>query len=143
MTPDELRSRFRQEIDSRGVDDRYIDGVEERELMQIALAHGFDTQAARNFLVETCQERGYVIEAAVVARIRQDLVNAAGIDGRLDRRGYERVVNDARTAVRGTTRNDRDIRRLVLETLADAGRPAVKTGWLFDWHTQARRRAGI
>ncbi|CAN5532135.1 hypothetical protein BH11PLA2_BH11PLA2_39210 [soil metagenome] len=143
MTPDELQARFTAEIEKRAVFDRYIDGQEERELMQIGIQHGYDTQAARDFLVEVCTQRGYIIEAAVVTRIREQLRTAVRGDGLLDRQGYERVVKDARDAVNGTTRTESDVRRLVLITLNDAGSPQVKTGWFGNWFAKAKRHVGV
>jgi hypothetical protein len=142
MTPDELRTRFLEEIDRRGRDDKYIDGVEERELLQIAVQHGFATDAARQFLTATCQERGYVIEAAVVARIR-DKLRSAGADGWLRRAGFEGVVADALSAVSGTTRTDRDVRRLVVTTMEDAGTPRARREWLRDWFRRVKKEVGL
>jgi hypothetical protein len=143
MTGHELQSRFLDEIDQRGRADKYIDGLEERELMQIGIQHGFDTQAARGFLVQACESRGYVIEAAIVGRIRTALRQEAGRDGRLSRRGYERVVAAIRRELVSTTRSETEIRRLVLTTLLDDGKPTPRPGWLGPWIDRARRHAGL
>jgi len=137
MTTDELRGRFIAEIEARGRDDKYIDGLEERELLQIAVQHGFSTDEARRFLVEVCQSRGYVIEAAVVQRIRDSLRQF----GCVSRRGFERIVNDVRPSVMGTTRSDADLRRLVATTLDDSA-VRIRTGWFGDWFARLKREVG-
>src|SRR5258708_4316262 len=99
MTSEELRQRFVNEIEKRAVEDKYIDGLEERELLQIGVQHGYTTEQARGFLVEVGRERGYVIEGAVVQRIRESL----GQRARMDRREFELLVRETRPAVAGTT----------------------------------------
>lgn len=143
MSPDELQQRFLAEIEKRAADDRYIDGVEERELLQIAIQHGFATDRARQFLADVCRQRGYVIEAAVVRLVRDRLRTATGADGRLDRSGFERVVADTRGAVAGTARTDRDVRKLVVTTMEDAGITRVRTGWFGNWYRRLKRELGV
>lgn len=137
MTTDELRNRFLSEIDRRGINDKYIDGIEERELLQIGVQHGFTLEQARTFLVEACRERGYVIEAQVVQRIRDSLRRQDGID----RRDFERLVRETLPAVAGTTRTENDLRRLVLTTLDDGG-ARIRRGWFSDWYARAKREVG-
>jgi hypothetical protein len=143
MSPDQLHQRFLAEIEKRAVDDKYIDGVEERELLQIAIQHGFGTDWARTFLADVCKRKGYVIEAAVVQLIRERLKAATRVDGTIDRVGFERVVTDAVGAVSGTTRTPRDVRTLVVTTLEDAGSPRVKRGWFSNWYARMKRDLGV
>lgn len=137
MTSEELQQRFMNEIERRGVDDKYIDGIEERELLQIGLQHGFTTDQARSFLVTACQERGYVIEAAVVQKIRESLRQRIAPRG-LDRHGFENVLSDTRPTLAGTTRSDHDLRRLVVTTIDDAS-PRIRRGWFTDWFAKVKR----
>ncbi len=137
MTATELRDRFTAEIEARGRDDRYIDGLEERELLQIALQHGYTTEQARQYLVEVCVARGYVIEASVVQRIRSSLRSR----GRISRRGFEAIVQEARPALAGTTRNDMDLRRLVVTTLDDSA-ARIRRGWFGNWFARIKREVG-
>ena len=137
MTTDELQTRFLAEIEARGRDDKYIDGLEERELLQIALQHGYPTEQARRFLVEACETRGYVIEAAVVQRVRASLRQ----HGRVSRRGFERIVNEVRPILAGTTRSEADLRRLVLTTLDDSA-TRIRKGWFGNWYQRAKREVG-
>lgn len=138
MTAAELHDRFLVELDRRGADDKYIDGVEERELLQIAVQHGFAADAGRQYLTDAARGRGYVVEAGVFAAVAEELRRAVP----LDRRGYERAVAAAKAAVTGTMRTDRDVRKLVLTAVADAAVP-VRKGWLGDWLAKERRAAGL
>ena len=140
MSPDELRERFLGEIDRRGTDDRYIDGIEERELLQIAVQHGYAADAARALLTDACRARGYVVEAAVVALVRERL---RLLQGRINQAAFEHIVGDAALATRTTTRTDRDVRRLVLTTMGDDGNLSVKRGLFRDWYARQRREAGL
>ena len=87
-----------------------------------------------------CRERGYVIEAAVVQRIRESLRQR----GSINRGGFEEIVNETRPAIAGTTRNESDLRRLVLTTLDDSA-ARIRRGWFNDWYAKmkARSRRGI
>lgn len=139
MTTEELQQRFLREIDARGVDDKYIDGLEERELLQIGLQHGYTTDQARSFLVSACKERGYVIEAAVVQSIRESLRQRLRPCG-LDRRGFDTIVDDTRPALAGTTRSEVDLRRLVVTTIDDSA-PRIRRGWFTDWFAKVKRES--
>jgi hypothetical protein len=130
MSPDELAARFRREIDRRGTDDRYIDLDEERELLQIALAFGFEAGRGRALLADVCRERGYVVERALRERVRAAL---AGRAGKPLRKGeFARLAADLLPLVAGTKRTARDLRRLAAQEVADTGTP-VRSRWPFDW----------
>ena len=130
MSPEELTARFRREIDRRGTDDRYIDADEERELLQIALAFGFEAAKGRAVLAEVCGERGYVRERAVREAVRADLAKCGGRP--LRKRDFARLVAGVVPLIAGTGRTARDARRLVAEEVADGG-VAVRSRWPFDW----------
>jgi hypothetical protein len=143
MSPEELHSRYVAEIEKRGFDDRYIDGVEERELMQIAIQHGFPLERARGFLADVCREKGYVIEATVVQQIRDLLTAHAAGKGTVERAGFETVVRTALGLVSGTTRGERDVRKLVVTTMDDNGISRAKKWWTRDWYSRMKRDLGV
>jgi hypothetical protein len=64
-------------------------------------------------------------------------------DGKIDRDGFERVVAVAREAVSGTTRTERDVRRLVVTTMEDAGSTRVKAGMFSNWYARIKREVGL
>lgn len=143
MSPDELHARYVAEIENRGRDDKYIDGVEERELMQIAIQHGFSAERARSLLVDVCRERGYVIEATVVQLIRDQLATTGRTDRRINRSAFDAVVNQAVGEVRGTTRTRNDVLKLVVAAMDDGGFTRAKTWWGRDWYSRLKRDLGI
>jgi hypothetical protein len=143
MTADELHDRYVAEIDKRGGTDKYIDGVEERELMQIAIQHGFPPERARAVVVDVCREKGYVIEASLVQFIREQLKSKAKPDGSLDRDGYDAVVREASGRLIQTTRSPRDVLQLVANTMDDAGYRRARPWWRLDWLHRLRNRGGI
>ena len=130
MTPAELTARFRREIDRRGTDDRYIDADEERELLQIALAFGFEAARGRALLAEACAEQGYVVERALRETVRAALAERGGRP--LRKRDFARLVADLLPRVAGTKRTARDLRRVVAQEVGDSGIP-VRSRWPFDW----------
>ena len=130
MSPEELTGRFRREIDRRGTDDRYIDLDEERELLQIALAFGFEAARGRAVLAEVCGERGYVRERAVREAVRAELAARTGRP--LRKADFARLVAVVVPMLAGTRQTARDARRLVAEEIADDG-VAVRSRWPFDW----------
>lgn len=143
MTPDELHARYVAEIDRRGGADKYIDGVEERELMQIAIQHGFPLERARAFVVDVCREKGYVIEATVVQFVREKLKSVARPDGTVDKSGFDDLVRQVMLAVQKTTRSANDVVQLVATTLDDAGIRRVGTWWRSGWFARLKKRFGL
>lgn len=143
MSPEELHARYTREIENRGRDDKYIDGVEERELMQIAIQHGFSAERARSLLVEVCRQRGYVIEATVVQLIRDQLAAAGRSNHAIDRTAFDTVVQYAVAQVRGTTRTEHDVRKLVMATMDDGGFVRARKWWAGDWYSRMKRDLGI
>jgi uncharacterized protein YqeY len=143
MTAEQLHTRYVTEIDKRGRDDKYIDGVEERELMQIAIQHGFAPERARAFLTDVCQEKGYIIEAAVVRQIREKLQSHSQSGQHLEQSAFETIVRDAKQLVATTTRSDQEVRKLVVNTIDDCGLKCRKKWGLIDWYAKTKQQLGI
>jgi hypothetical protein len=143
VTPDELHDRYVAEIDKRGGTDKYIDGVEERELMQIAIQHGFPPERARAVVVEVCREKGYVIEASLVQEIRDRLKSRSRTDGTIDRTGFDDVVRETAVQLARTTRSPQDVLLLVVNTMDDAGYRRARSWWQPDWYGRVKKRIGM
>ncbi len=143
MTPEELHDRYVAEIDRRGSNDKYIDGVEERELMQIAIQHGFPVERARAFVVDVCREKGYVIEATLVQTIREKLKSQARPDGTIDRGRFQEVVRQVLPDVANTTRSHSDVLQLVVNTMDDSGIRRLKKWWHLDWYSRLKKQIGL
>lgn len=143
MTAEELHDRYVAEIDKRGGSDKYIDGVEERELMQIAIQHGFPPERARAVVVDVCKEKGYVIEASLVQAIRERLKSVSRADGTIDRIDFEGVVHETTNRLEKTTRSIQEARQLVLNTMEDAGYRTAQSWWQSSWIRDLRNRIGM
>jgi hypothetical protein len=142
MLTDDLRRRFLAEIDKRAVDDKYIDAIEERELLQIAIQHGFGIDMARSELIEACREKGYVIESSVIQLIRDRLQVVARNDGTLDRTGFESVVAYVRENMTGANISEREVRRLVVTTLEDDNTIRARKGFFTNWYARVKKELG-
>jgi hypothetical protein len=138
MTEDEIKKRFVSEIELRGYDDKYIDRNEEREILQIAIQLGVSIDNARLALAQVCEEKGYIIESAIARQIRSEVDSAK----RVDRREFDAIFESTRKAVQGK-KNDREIKRMIVTVMEDAGSNRVKTGWFRNWYAIMKRDLGI
>jgi hypothetical protein len=142
MSPDAIQARFIDEIKLRAYDDRYIDKNEEREILQIAIQHGIGIDTARAGLAAVCEENGYALESTLMARIRTQAEAAVAAAGHLDRDAFDRMFQDARTYIQGR-KNDRELKKIAVLVIEDAGLNRVKTGWFSDWWAALKRELGM
>lgn len=142
MSPDAIQARFVDEIKLRAYDDRYIDKNEEREILQIAIQHGIGIDSARADLAGVCEQNGYVLESTLVARIRAQAEAAVAAGGHLDRGAFDRIVEDAKKQAQGR-KNDRELKKIAVLVIEDAGLNRVKTGWFSDWWGSLKRELGM
>ena len=91
MSIDDIKKRFVDEIKLRAFDDRYIDKIEEREILQIAIQLGVDLEGARAALVQVCAENDFIIESRIVKLIKDQVHTAAGNEGVVGQREFETV----------------------------------------------------
>ena len=125
MTHEEIKARFEHEIDLRGVDDKWIDRNEEREILQIALLMGLGAETSHQVLAAVCKERGYVLESNVVRQLRQHIDHAPA---QIGRREFERLVQEGRSGVAGRA-SDRQLQAWIVEILEDTAPRRVKSRW--------------
>jgi hypothetical protein len=142
MSPDAIQARFVDEIKLRAYDDRYIDKNEEREILQIAIQHGINIETARADLATVCEQNGYVLESALMARVRSQTEAAVAAAGHLDREAFDHLFADLRKQAQGR-KNDRDLKKLAVWVIEDAGLNQVKTGWFTDWYGSLKRELGM
>lgn len=142
MFPDTIQARFIDEIKLRAYDDRYIDKNEEREILQIAIQQGIGIDAARADLAAVCAQNEYVLESTLMQRVREQAAAAVAAAGRLDRPAFDRIVADARTFAQGR-KPDRDLKKIIILVIEDAGLDQVKTGWFTDWWSAVKRDLGM
>ena len=142
MSPDAIQARFIDEIKLRAYDDRYIDKNEEREILQIAIQQGIGIDSARADLASVCEQNGYVLESTLMQRIRVQAEAVVAAAGHLDREAFDRILADARSQAQGR-KNDRELKKIAVLVIDDAGLNKVKTGWFTDWYGSLKRELGM
>lgn len=142
MSLDVIKKRFVDEIKLRGYDDKYIDKNEEREILQIAIQQGVGIDPARAALAQVCEHEGYVLESDLFRLIKDQCETAAGNDGRIDQAEFQLVFENARKAARGT-KNDRELKKMIVTVMEDHALNRVKTGWFSDWYAALKRDLGM
>jgi hypothetical protein len=142
MSPDDIQSRFVDEIKLRAYDDRYIDKNEEREILQIAIQHGIGIDAARESLAEVCAREGYVLESTLFRLIKDQAVAAAGPAGKVDQKTFDEIVQSAKAAAQGR-RGERDLKKMVVTVMEDIGLDRSRSGWFGDWYASLKRDLGL
>jgi hypothetical protein len=142
MAIDDIKKRFVDEIKLRAYDDRYIDKIEEREILQIAIQLGVDLESARAAFIQVCEEHDFVIESRVVKLIKDRVQAAAGADGTLDRSAFEAIVSAATKAVNGK-KNDREVKRMIVQVMEETANNKVRSGWFRNWYTSLKKDLGV
>jgi hypothetical protein len=142
MSIDEIKKRFVNEIKLRAYDDKYIDRNEEREILQIAIQLGVSIDSARVALVQVCDDAAYVMESTVLKMIKDQVEAAAGNDGKVDQKEFELILANATKAMQGK-KNDRQIKKMIVEVMEDTGNNKVKTGWFSDWYAAMKKDLGM
>ena len=142
MSVEEIKTRFRAEIDRRALDDQYVDRNEEREILQIAIQLGMAPDAAHAALAQVCAGQSYVLESEVVKRGRGRLEAASAAGGGVSQEDFDAILADTREAVQGK-QNERYVKKLVAQVLDDAGDLPIRTGWFSDWYTALKKELGM
>ncbi len=142
MSIDEIKKRFVNEIKLRAYDDKYIDKNEEREILQIAIQLGVGIDSARAALVQVCDENDFVMESQFLKQIKDQVEAAAGNDGKIDQKEFEMIFSTVKRSARGK-KNDRDIKKMIVQVMEDSGNNKVKTGWFSDWYSALKRDLGM
>ena len=142
MSIDEIKKRFVSEIKLRAYDDKYIDKNEEREILQIAIQLGVSIDSARGALVQVCDEHSYIMESQIVRQIKDQVEAAAGNDGKVDQKEFEMIFATVKRAAQGK-KNDREVKKMIVQFMEDSGNNKVKTGWFSNWYTDMKKDLGI
>jgi hypothetical protein len=142
MSIDEIKKRFVNEIKLRAYDDKYIDKNEEREILQIAIQLGVNIDSARGALMQVCDEHNYILESAILKQIKDQVENAAGNDGMVDQKEFDLIVGNIKRAMQGK-KNDREIKKMIVQVMEDTGNNKVKKGWFSNWYTALKQDLGM
>jgi len=141
MSIDDIKKRFVDEIKLRAFDDKYIDRIEEREILQIAIQLGVSIDSARPALFQVCNENDFVVESVIVKLIKDRIESAAG-DAGIDRTQFDTVFEAVKKAM-GGKKNDREIRRLIVTVMENTGNNKVKTSWFSNWYRSLKKDLGV
>src|SRR5262245_38372645 len=98
MTDDPMTDRLVKEIGLRTFADRYLDALEESEVVRIAEQLGMDRASAQAVIGSYCAETGTVREGTVRDAIR---VKLSEIPDKLDRPSFDTIAESARTIAGG------------------------------------------
>ena len=142
MDIDEIKKRFLNEIHLRGFDDKFFDRNEEREILQLAIQLGMNTDSARLALQQVCRDHDYVQETQVARLMREQLSAALADDGKVDRKEFQLAFNTVQQAMKGR-KNDVEIKRMMVNLLEETGQARIKTGWFTDWYSAMKRELGL
>jgi len=142
MSVEDIKKRFVEEIKLRAYDDKYIDKNEEREILQIAIQQGITIDSARQALAQVCEHQNYILESTVVKNIKEELESAAGNDGKIDQKEFEMIFANAKRRMNGK-KNDREIKKMIVELMEDSGNTKVKTGWFSNWYANMKKDLGM
>ena len=142
MSIDEIKKRFVNEIKLRAYDDKYIDKNEEREILQIAIQLGASIDSARGALVQVCDDNNYVMESQLLKQIKDQVEAAMGDDGRIDQKEFDMIFHTVKKSAQGK-KNDREVKKMIVQIMEDTGNNKVKKGWFSDWYTTLKRDLGM
>src|SRR5262245_3285639 len=142
MSIEEIKKRFVNEIKLRAYDDKYIDKNEEREILQIAIQLGVSIDSARGALVQVCDDNGYVMESQLLKQIKDQVEAAAGNDGKVDQKEFDMIFHTLKRAAQGK-KNDRELKKMIVQFMEDSGNNKVKTGWFSDWYSALKKDLGL
>ena len=140
MTLDEVKKRFVEEVKLRAYDDKYIDRKEEREILQIALQNGVGVDSARAALAQVCEAQDYVLESAVLARLKDILDTSASNDGSIDEKEFNDAVLNCKKWTKGK-KNDVQCKKMVIEIIDDNSYKTSK-GWFSSWYANVKKEVG-
>jgi hypothetical protein len=141
VTLDEVKKRFVDEVKLRAYDDKYIDRKEEREILQVALQAGISFDSARSALGQVCEAQDYVLESAVLARLKDILDTSAGNDGAIDEKEFNDAVLNCKKWTKNK-KNDVQCKKMVIEIIDEASYKTSK-GWFSSWYANVKRELGV
>ena len=142
MSIDDIKKRFVDEIKLRAFDDHYIDRIEEREILQIAIQHGVAIDSARSALIQVCAENGFVIESLIVKQIKDQVGAAAGNDGTVERNAFDAIFGNIKKSVAGK-KNDREVKKMIVQVMEETCNNKVKPRWFSNWYTSLKKDLGV
>lgn len=141
MDASEMKKRFVEEIKLRGYDDKYIDRKEEREILQIAIQAGITVDSARAALAQVCEAQSFVLETAVISRLKDVIDTSASNDGKVDEKEFNDAVLNCKKWTQGK-KNDIQCKKMVVEIIME-NTYKTSTGWFSSWFDRVKKEVGL
>jgi hypothetical protein len=142
MSFEDMKKRFVSEIKLRAYDDKYIDKIEEREILQIAITLGVSIESARTSLIQVCEEQNYIMESVIIKQIKDQVEIAAGNEGVVDQKMFELIYANVKHSMQGK-KNDREIKKMIIQVMENTGNNKIKRGWFTNWYRSLKRDLGM
>lgn len=141
MSLDELKRQFVEQVKLRAYDDKYVDRGEEREILQLALTQGITVDSARAALAQVCENNGYILESAVMNKVKELVDQFASNDGKVDQKEFNDAVAICKKGVQGK-KNDREVKKMVCQVIEDNGYK-TKQGMFNHWYDVVKKEVGL
>ena len=75
-------------------------------------------------------------------QIEDQVAGAAAGHGKIDQREFDRIFGTIKRAVNGK-KNDREVKKLMVQVMEATGHNKVKTGWFTDWYAALKKDLGV
>jgi hypothetical protein len=126
---DETRKQLIEYIMLQVYDDQYIDRVEEKKILEIAIKKGMSIEEGLSIIHQIAMEKGLVVEREAESRAKELLEQFARNDGVVDKKEFEDVLGIFKTACKGKV-PEPELKRRLKKMVLDNGWK-VKEGGLF------------
>ena len=111
---------FTELVKLRAFDDKYIDIIEERDILQQGLGLGMTVDQARQALMSTCRSQGYILESEISQGFLANLEFFAIRDNGLTRRTFDEACALGMVLV-GKIKGEIAVRRMHCRLIDDHG----------------------
>ncbi len=115
---DSIKSQFIEFIKLQGFDDKFIDRVEEKRILEVGVKNGISVEESLAILKEVAEEKGLVVERNAEEQTSAFLQNALDNDGLINKKEFEEAVSLFRSATKGKIR-DPDIKQRLKQMMLD------------------------
>jgi len=132
---------FTEWVKLRAFDDKYIDKIEERDILQHGLGLGMTVDQARAALINTCQTNGYILESEIFRGFLENLESFVKRDGALSRHAFQEACALGKRLV-GNVKGEIAVRRMLCRLIDDHGLP-IRKGWFSNWYASMKRELGL
>lgn len=95
-----IKQKFVEHVKLRGFDDKYIDKIEEKEILQQGIDMGLAVETARIALIQTCENLTYVLESELDKKTKEFLGMYAK-DGFIEKKQFQDIVSLIEKAAQG------------------------------------------